>query len=53
MQLLKLLLSDYPYLSITQKDLKKMSDKDWSKLAQIDSRFYSVQNEMRLKKITK
>ena len=52
-QLLKLLLSEYPYLSITQSQLKKMTDKEWKKLAQIDSRFSSIQNDIRIKKLIK
>lgn len=50
MQLLKLLLSEYPYISLNMEKLKKLPEKDWTMLRDIDSRFSSIQNELRLKK---
>jgi hypothetical protein len=50
---LKALLKEYPYISVTLTELSKMSDIKWKKLIQIDSRFYSIQNDIRMRKINK
>lgn len=52
-QLLKTLLSEYPYISLNIAKLKTLPEKDWKRLSDIDSRFSTIQNDIRIKKITK